>query len=242
MIVSNRTFSHYCNKEIDRMITSKYEKLFRENVVMTMEHLKLKTGRPRESILRDLKSIGYYSSYNKRGKFYTLCSTPEFDDLGLWKYGNAYFSIRRTLLDTAEYLVNTSNAGYTHDELRQILGIEIQNSLYMLTTTDKITRKQIGAQYVYFGKENISEQVKKRSAMPFPSIVRKSIKMPDVRDYPDMDLTLVIDILIAVLRGYETDFEALSYLHRTGSPITAKQVKAVFRYYDIGKKNSPIQK
>ncbi|MCL2153986.1 MAG: hypothetical protein FWH57_13745 [Oscillospiraceae bacterium] len=224
------------------MISSRYEKLFRENVVMTIEHLKLEIGRPRESILRDLKNMGYYSSYNERGKFYTLCSTPEFDGLGLWKYSNAYFSIRRTLLDTAEYLVSTSNAGYTHDELRQILGIGIQNSLHTLTITDKIVRRQIGAQYVYFGKESIGKQGEKRNAMPDPPIVRKSIKMPGVRSYPDMEPALVIDILIAALRGYDADSAALSYLHSTGSPVTAQQVTTVFRYYDIGKKNSPMQK
>ena len=82
------------------MLPSRYMELFHENVVMTIDHLKLATGRPRESILRDLKGIGYYSSYNERGKFYTLDSTPEFDDLGLWKYRHAFFSIKRTLLDT----------------------------------------------------------------------------------------------------------------------------------------------
>ena len=85
------------------MQSSKYEELFRENVVMTIDRLKQVTGQPRESILRDLKSIGYYSSYNGRGKYYTLSSAPEFDDLGLWKYQDAYFSIRGTLLDTAEH-------------------------------------------------------------------------------------------------------------------------------------------
>jgi len=126
------------------MQTSRYEELFRENVVMTIDQLKQLTGRPRESILRDLKSIGYYSSYNGRGKYYTLGNTPEFDSLGLWKYQGAYFSIRRTLLDTAEYLVSVSNAGCTHDELRLMLGIGIQNSLYQLIVAGKVARRQFG--------------------------------------------------------------------------------------------------
>ena len=112
----------------------RYKEWFLENVVMTMEQLRAATGQPRESILRDLKSVGYYSSYNARGKFYTLASIPEFDTLGLWKYRSAFFSNKSTLLDTAEYLVSISNAGCTHDELRRILGIDIQNSLYRLVT------------------------------------------------------------------------------------------------------------
>ena len=224
------------------MICNQYHKLFQRNVIMTMEHLKQETERPRESILRDLKKIGYYSSYNERGKFYTLSSTPKFDDYGLWKYGNAYFSIKRTLLETAEYLVNASNAGYTHYELRQILGIEIQNSLYTLIITQKIVRRQIDAQYIYYGKENIGEQEEKRNAAPAPLVVRKTTKTPGAQVYPDMDPTLVIDILIAVLRGHDEASAAYSYLHGKGSPITVQQVGAVLHFYDIGKKNSPTQK
>ena len=222
------------------MPTSKYEELFQENVVMTIDHLKLATGRPRESILRDLKGIGYYSSYNERGKYYTLGSTPEFDSLGLWKYRQAYFSARRTLLDTAEYLISASDAGCTHGELRQILGIEIQNSLYQLTTANRVARLQVGAQYVYFGNANFGEQWEARKAMPAPPMARKRAKAPAASGgCPDMEPELVIDILVAVLRGHETESAAHSYLHKAGSPITMQQVMTVFRHYDIGKKNSP---
>jgi hypothetical protein len=211
-------------------------------VVVTIDSLKLATGRPRESILRDLKGIGYYSSYNARGKFYTLASTPVFDDLGLWKCRGAYFSIRRTLLDTAEHLVNVSDAGRTHDELRRILGIGIQNSLHQLAMAGKIARRQVGAQYIYFGIGAVGDQMERRSAMPVEPAVRKMVKTPDTKCHPDMDPVLVIDILIAVLRGHATDSAAHSYLRRTGSPVTERQVATVFRHYGIGKKNSPAQK
>jgi hypothetical protein len=223
------------------MKTDLYEELFRKNVVVTIDSLKLATGRPRESILRDLKSIGYYSSYNVRGKFYTLASTPVFDDFGLWKYRDAYFSVRRTLLDTAEYLVVDSDAGRTHDELRGILGIGIQNSLHQLTMAGKIVRRQVGAQYVYFGIDAVGGQLERRNALPVEPIVRKTIKVPYTKGYPDLDPAIIIDILIAALRGHDTDSAAYANLHNAGSPVTEQQVTAVFRYYGIGKKNSPTQ-
>jgi len=224
------------------MLTNKYEELFRENVIMTMDHLKLATGRPRESILRDLKRIGYYSSYNERGKFYTLDSIPEFNSLGLWNYQNAYFSIRRTLLDSIEYLVGESNAGYTHNELRLILGIEIQNSLYLLTILGKIVRRQVGGQYVYFGKDIVDEQWEKRSAMIVEPIIRKTAKINNTQSQPNIDPTVVIEILVAVLRGHETVLEAHNYLYQEGYTVTVHQVTKVFQHYNIGKKNSPAQK
>jgi hypothetical protein len=224
------------------MPISKYKELFQENVIMTIDHLKIATGRPRESILRDLKGIGYYSSYNERGKFYTLADTPEFDGLGLWKYLNAYFSIRRTLLDTAEYLISSSNAGFTHDELKQMLGIAIHNSLHHLIVADRIARRLVGAQYVYFGKEKIDEQLEERSAMPIVPITRKKIRLPDAHGIPDMEPILVIDILVGVLRGNETESAVHSYLQLTDSPVTEQQIAMVFRFYGLGKKNSSKQK
>ena len=224
------------------MLLKRYEEVFRENVVVTIEHLKQLIGRPRESILRDLKSIGYYSSYNARGKFYTLDSTPSFDENGLWKYRGAYFSSRRSILGTVEHLVNGSSNGYTHDELRSILGVGIQNSLYQLVKSDRVLRRQVGMQYVYFGKEQFGKQWEKRERLPAPTITRHRSKDPDDRGYPDMNPMHVIDILIAVIRGHEAEPSAYSYLKLAGSPVTSEQITAVFTYYDIGKKNSPNQK
>ena len=217
-----------------------YINLFNENLVMTIEHLKEATGRPRESILRDLKDIGYYSSYNERGKYYTLSNTPEFDGFGLWKYHHAYFSAKRTLLYTAEHLINVSDAGYTHDELRRIIGIEAHNSLYRLTISGRLVRQQVGAEYVYFGINNIVTQVEKRGALPIHvrERTRNAIKATDAKSPPGIGHALVIDILVAALRGYETVQDAHSHLLKAGSPATVQQVFEVFRYYGVGKKNS----
>ena len=223
------------------MQASQYQELFRENVVMTMDQLKQAASQPRESILRDLKNVGYYSSYNARGKFYTLAGIPEFDSLGLWRYGNAYFSVRRTLLDTAEYLVKASSAGCSHDELRQMLGIDIQNTLYQLAVSGKIARRQVGALYVYFDMGSAGSQMEKRSAIPVPPATRKA-RTPVSQKHPDIDKAVVIDILVAVLRGHDTNSAAYSYLNRTGSRATEQQVMTVLCHYGIGKKNSPGRK
>jgi hypothetical protein len=122
-----------------------------------------------------------------------------------------------------------------------MLGIDIQNSLYQLTISGRVARKQVGAQYVYFGTESSGNQMKKRKSMPAPPVVRKA-RAPIAQRYPEMDKALVIDILIAVLRGHETTSAAYSYLSLTDSRVTEQQVMTVFGHYDIGKKNSPDQK
>lgn len=225
------------------MKTERYQELFQKNVVLTMDMLKLETRQPRESILRDLKGVGYYSSYNERGKYYILSTTPKFDNLGLWKYQDAFFSIRRTLLNTAEYLINNSDAGYTHEEMRWILGIGIQNTLNQLTKANKIERQQFGAWYVYYGKGTKCKQQEKRNAMPVEISVRRTMKVPSgAQGHPNIESSLVIEILVAVLRGNETESAAHNYLRQIGTQITAQQVSNVFRYYGIGKKNFPDRK
>lgn len=209
-----------------------YYELFQENVVMTIDQLKLATGKVRESILRDLRGIGYYSSYNASGKFYTLANIPEFDDLGLWKYQGAYFSIRRTLLDTAVHLINIPDDGYTHDELKQLLGIGIQNTLYKLTVEGRIIRRKERNQFVYYGVD----QQEEHSAEQIEPLV------PSVQNYPDIAPIVIIDVLVAALRGYDTDSEAYSYLKQTGSQATIEQIRMIFRHYGIGKKNSSLPK
>ena len=224
------------------MEAKSYEKLFRKNVIMTISQLMSSTGQPRESILRDIRAIGYYSSYNERGRYYTLSKTPAFDELGLWKYQKAFFSNRRTLLDTAEYLIKSSTAGHTHADIRQMLGIAAHNSLYQLVMAGKVERRQIGGQYVYFGKDNASIQIANRNAMPAGQVERRASRNRAAQGVPGIAPTLVIDILVAALRGHGTDTAAHSYLSGAGSPITQQQVSAVFRHYGIGKKNSPARK
>ena len=90
--------------------------------------------------------------------------------------------------------------------------------------------------------ENIGEQWERRGGMPAQPIVRREARTAGARSHPDMDPALVIDILVAALRGHDTEPEARSFLHGTGSPATAPQVATVFRHYGIGKKNSPAGK
>jgi len=208
------------------IMKAKYEELFQENIVMTMAQLKSATNRSRESIMRDLKGIGYYSSYNERGKFYTLRDIPEFDELGLWKYQGAYFSSRHTLLDTAVHLISISDIGHTHEELEKLLEIGIQNTLLKLTEKGRITRRKERNQFVYYA----ANQQEECSIVPVEPLV------PSVQDYPEVKPILIIDILVAALRGYDTDSEAHSYLNQTGSQATIEQIGLIFRHYGIGKK------
>jgi len=51
-----------------------------------------------------------------------------------------------------------------------------------------------------------------------------------------MDPATIIEVPVAALLAHEGVYEAHSYIHQAGLPITEQHVEAVFRHYGIGKK------
>jgi hypothetical protein len=116
--------------------------------------------------MRYFREIGYYTSYNCAGEYYTLSTIPIFDENGLWKYKSAYFSSQGSLRDTATVLVKKSKCGYTHDELRKILGIEMYHTLLDLVNDGLINREEIGGEFVYVSRDQGEAQISERRGMP----------------------------------------------------------------------------
>jgi hypothetical protein len=85
--------------------------------------------RSRRSLFRDLTALGYRSSYTHTGRYYTLVSVPTFDADGLWRYQGIGFSRDGTLKAKVQRLVETSDAGRTHNELHLRLGVRVHNLL-----------------------------------------------------------------------------------------------------------------
>ena len=52
------------------------------------------------TVVRALKKVGYYTSYNHNSAYYTLHEVPTFDPDGLWFYGDVGFSQYPTLAAT----------------------------------------------------------------------------------------------------------------------------------------------
>jgi hypothetical protein len=106
------------------------------------------------TVFRKLKALGYQTSYSHRGKYYTLTGTPEYDDFGLWSYRAVYFSRDGNLLATAQRFVEEAQIGITADELRELLHVEVKQSLLHLYRDKRIGREQISGRYVYLSKDS----------------------------------------------------------------------------------------
>lgn len=103
----------------------------------------------RMTVFRQLKTLGYCSSYSHSGKYYTLGSIPIFDRYGLWSYGGVRFSKHGNLIETIPILVKRSEAGYFASELEDLLHVFVHNAVGKLFALRRLLREQIGDQYLY---------------------------------------------------------------------------------------------
>ena len=109
---------------------SSLNRLFRRKRAALLTDLREALGTAsRTTIFRILKAVGYFTSYSHAGRFYTLRRIPKFDRLGLWSWRGIGFSSRGTLRATSAFLIEQSEAGQTHEELQNRLGLRVHDTL-----------------------------------------------------------------------------------------------------------------
>jgi len=150
------------------MNTTKYtiqviEEFLKAHKIATFDQIQTELDNPaRCTIFRKLAQLEYLSSYSHRGKYYTLRSIARFNPMGLWHHRTVWFSRFGNLLDTAQALVEASEAGYTAGELKAILHVKTKHALTQLVRSDRLQREVFDAIYVYFsGESHIADQQKK---------------------------------------------------------------------------------
>jgi hypothetical protein len=146
--------------------------------------------RSARSIFRDLLSEGYFSSFTHAGKYYTLKNIPRFDANGIWFYEEIGFAQFGTLKNTLVKLIENSDAGKTHDELKKQLHIRAHNTLLDLVRNKKIVRKKIENDFIYFSI-NINRSKNQMQNREATIAEYKEIGCPD---------WIVIEILASIIR------------------------------------------
>jgi len=110
------------------------------------------------TVFRKLKSLEYRSSYSHRGKYYTLNSIAEFDETGLWSFNSIWFSKYGNLIETTCEFVDQSKAGFSAQELAQILNVEVKHPLLSLFKQNRIYREKISNIFIYFSLDQGKRQ------------------------------------------------------------------------------------
>jgi len=183
---------------------------------------------------RYLRQLSYRRSYNHNGRYYCLYEPSHHDRFGLRSVGDIHFSVDSSLGHTVRRLVYETQAGTTHRELQDRLGVRVHNTLLTLLRRGEVERERLAQLYVYLHSDADvrREQIQRRKAL---------IEAGE-RGQAEAALAdgIIIAVLLTLLRHPEAKAaEVVRYLRGHSPPISMEQVDAVFTRYDlesIGKK------
>jgi hypothetical protein len=211
---------------------------FRQHRIAELRELfQLLGTRSRMSVFRRLKAVGYRSSFNHAGRYYTLADVPQFDRWGLWFHADAGFSRAGTLKDTVVALVDSSAAGMTPKELLALLRLPVantlSNTLHSVRQEARIACHGLDGEQLYISAD---AQRAKRQRMQRRQALEGAPSAPVA-----VSEELVIAILVEALQGAQVLMSAAlvaSRLTARAVAVTTAQVEQVFARYGLtpGKK------
>jgi hypothetical protein len=191
----------------------------------------------RSSVMRRLKSVGYFSSYTHAGSYYTLRDIPRFDRFGLWHYGNVGFCRAGTLKAAVKELVDKSDAGRTHQELQALLRVQAFNALRDQVIASRISRKALDKREGLYLSADASRATKQWAR-------RQAQKERTAALHGPLTAVMTVEVLVEVLRSSRprvlvTSEQVVRRLHHQGITVPLAHVQWVFDRYDLGKKGGP---
>jgi hypothetical protein len=187
----------------------------------------------RMSVFRRLSALGYLSSYSHAGRYYTLRDIPNFDRDGLWQHQGVCFSRDGSLRATVERLVEQSEAGRTHPELRARLQVRVHNTLLDLVQGRRIGRATWRGNYLYLSATPA------RAASQFRLRQQQAARLAP--PLPEPPTAVVIEVLLDLVHSARLRPDAARVAQRLaarGLPVTVDQVQAIFSRYEL-KKTAP---
>ncbi len=204
-------------------------KLFIKQKVLTMITLGAIMMCSERTIQRRLKSWGAYTSYNKNCRYYTLADIPRFNQYGIWKYKDIFFSKFGNLRNTVIAVVKQSEAGLNAHELGEIVGLPSYTFLSHFKNDLNIQREKHQGVYVYFSKDpdQFKKQKRKRESI---------IESTALLDLPT-DAEAII-ILVELIKHPADKMDQLARrVRRKGVRLSTQKTKNLLIYHGILKKN-----
>lgn len=210
----------------------------RKTTVATMKQIRHQFRISHMTVVRALKKVGYYASYNYNAAYYVLRDVPEFDDWGLWAYRDIRFSRYRTLPATIVAVVEKAPAGLAVAELEERLQTKAGNMVSRLVSEGQVQRERlVGRHVVYLASdpELRTQQLEQRQRQLQQEAAHSATALPSGCSAVD-----VIEVLRAMILALDDDPNRLARRLQTGGTrITAGQVRRVLEHYGMEKKRRP---
>ena len=209
--------------------------MFEKNKILTMSGICTAfDGTTMRTVIRYLNEIGYYSSYNCNGMYYTIIGIPEFNEYGLWGYKEALFSSFGNLKETISAQIENSEAGMTNDELAVLLRVNTKSTLSVMTAGGAIYRCKSHGIYVYYSVdiEHRDQQKMRRFELD------KSLE-----NYSGLNPFDIVYVLAAYIKGIRTPEQVTAHLRSKGHSICCSVAADIFERFELehvadGKKNT----
>lgn len=205
-------------------------KLFHKEKVLTIDRLfEVFNTTSRRTVHRYMKELEYRTSYSHAGQHYTLFEIAEFDENGLWYYGDIGFSRHGTLLDTIVYLVDRSPEGMTNNDLQNKFHLVVKAALIDLVKKKLLVREKRTNRYVYLSPDSAKGQ--------------KQLKRREELTDSLVDDSTALRVLLTAYRlveGSVSPERVATALKKEGSRISLEVIHRIFQKYDMGKKTRDL--
>ena len=134
------------------------KELFKKNIVLDIDDLMKHTSSARITVLRNLKDIGYTTSYNRNGKYYTLLEIAKFDESGIFDHKGILFFKNGGIQELVIKEIDSSEKGYTAEELSNKIRTRVSNQLHQFVRKNLLIRKKYADFYVYYSIDDDTQQ------------------------------------------------------------------------------------
>lgn len=208
------------------------QQLLRKRKVFTIDALAELLKCSMRTAWRRLHEWGACASYNHNAKYHALSTVPRFDEYGIWRYDDIYFSRYGNLTQTIVHLVGDSHEGIDMQRLCSILGVSAKSLYTHFRGIEEIVPQRIGRTLVFF-----SSQGDIRSAQ---MARRTSHGHPDQSPLPRS--TDAVLILVDRIKHPDDSAEQSARRLLVQSPtITPAAIHALLAQYGIVKKTADVR-
>ncbi len=187
-----------------------------------MDQLKSILGtNSRMTVFRKLAKSGYVSSCSHSGKYYALKKTARFNKHGIWRHDSVLFSQHGTLKNTLKAMIAESADGFTATELKKILKVKVEDSLYILTKEKAVNRKKISGVFVYLSGNAKTRKKQELTRTDCLQTNALSMKSESLTDELKAALIIVFSTLDEKQRRLYAGYESLK-MGRGGDKLIAE--------------------
>ena len=181
---------------------------------------------------RRLKEWRAYTSYNHNGRYYTLPGIPDFDEHGLWRYKDVFFSKHGNLKQTVVRLITHSMQGLSGSELGELLGLQPRSFLSHFRSHPGLYREEIMGRWIWFAADPRVRKIQKQTRVA--QVAVKESPMPS-----DMQAVM---ILVDLINHPKSRLEQIAYrLTQTGRAVDVEAIRQLLVHHDLLKKTVDFQ-